>query len=344
MKKSIMLLVAVFLFASVFGATYTVKDGDTLASIAAAHGLTLQQLAQLNGIEPPYTIWIGLGLELAGATQQNSVQQHGGQPAGSNLLLPNSMANQNAAQGTQPSGKILNLDKIFNLNKVANVSAGTGWFWNGDGGGEFQYGNFTWRPVFLGKMNLGIFAEFGKDFCGYGEFHQSGQTVKIGLAPELCFGGRWFNYWGLKALYGFNRVEGRSGVNWSKTQENQLWVADLWIDAYNNGARRWLNKTALSATYTGQLKSEAMADNGGILQVVRPYSPRQTSAYVEQWLYKGKLGIFARGGYRHIHGESRGQDRGFEGVGIQFHKVKAYYEVENTLGQPNFKFELGIEF
>lgn len=340
MKKFILLLATAMLASLLFGATYTVKDGDTLASIAAAHGLTLQQLAQLNGIEPPYTIWIGLGLELAGATQQNSVQQQGSQPAGSNLLLPSSMANQNATQGTtQPSSV-----DWFHLNKMANVSAGAGWFWNGDGGGDFRYGNFTWRPVSLGKMNTGIFAEFGNDFCGYGDFHQSGQTVKIGLAPEFCFSGKWFPYWGLKALYGFNRVEGRSGVNWSKTQENQLWVADLWIDTYNNGARKWLSKTAVSATYTGQFKSEAMADNNGVLQVVAPYSPRQTSAYVEQWLYKGNSGLFVRGGYRHIHGESRGQDRGFEGIGIQFHKVKAYYEIENTEQQPNFKLELGIEF
>ncbi|HNW55766.1 MAG TPA: LysM domain-containing protein, partial [bacterium] len=320
MKKVFLLLVAVMLTSLLLGATYTVKAGDTLASIAAANGLTVAQLAQINGIEPPYIVWVGLGLELAGATQQNSVQQTG-QNADNNLLLPGGMANQNTTQGTSQSTV-----NWFHLNKMANVSAGAGWFWNDNGGGEFRYGNFTWRPISCGKMNTGIFAEFGNDFCGYGEFHQSGQTAKIGLAPELCFGGKWFNYWGLKGLYGFNRVEGRSGVNWSKTQENKLWVADLWIDAYNNGARKWLNKTALSATYTGQFKSEAMADNFGVLEEVAPYSPRQTNLYLEQWFYKVvSFGLFARGGYRHIHGEVRGQDRGFEEVGLQFHKLKFLY-------------------
>lgn len=341
MKKFFLLLITVIFVSFLFGANYTVKAGDTLASIAAAHGKTLQELAQLNGIEPPYIIWAGMELQISGTNQSSAVQQQGISNVGGNLLLPSSMTTQSVVQNTNQNP----IKNIFHLNKMANVSAGTGWFWNGDGGGDFRYGNFTWRPIGAGKMNMGIFVEFGNDFCSYGDYHQSGQTVKVGLAPELCFGGKWFNYWGLKGLYGFNRVEGRSGVNWSKTQENKLWVADLWIDAYSKPSQKWLAKTSLSASYTGQIKSEAVADNAGNLEEVQPYSPRQTNASLEQWLYKGvKAGLFIRGGYRHIHGENRGQDRGFEGVGIQFHKVKVFYETENTKSKQNQKMELSIEF
>ena len=38
---------------------YVVKSGDTLFAIARLHGLTVAQVAQMNDIEPPYTIYPG---------------------------------------------------------------------------------------------------------------------------------------------------------------------------------------------------------------------------------------------------------------------------------------------
>ena len=35
---------------------YVVKSGDTLYAISKLHGLTVAQIAEMNGIEPPYTI------------------------------------------------------------------------------------------------------------------------------------------------------------------------------------------------------------------------------------------------------------------------------------------------
>jgi len=46
---------------------YIVKRGDTLYSIAWAHGLTYQQLAASNGIRYPYTIYTGQRLDLQAA-------------------------------------------------------------------------------------------------------------------------------------------------------------------------------------------------------------------------------------------------------------------------------------
>jgi LysM repeat protein len=41
------------------GKTYVVQPGDTLYSIATRHGTTVQHMAELNGIAPPYTITVG---------------------------------------------------------------------------------------------------------------------------------------------------------------------------------------------------------------------------------------------------------------------------------------------
>jgi len=47
---------------------YVVKRGDTLYSIAWAHGLSYQQLAASNGIRYPYTIYTGQRLDLQAAS------------------------------------------------------------------------------------------------------------------------------------------------------------------------------------------------------------------------------------------------------------------------------------
>jgi LysM repeat protein len=39
--------------------TYVVQPGDTLYSIAKRHGSTVEAMAALNGLTPPYTIKVG---------------------------------------------------------------------------------------------------------------------------------------------------------------------------------------------------------------------------------------------------------------------------------------------
>jgi LysM repeat protein len=43
---------------------YTIKRGDTLASIAAATGVTVQSIIELNGIEDPNAIQAGQTIEI----------------------------------------------------------------------------------------------------------------------------------------------------------------------------------------------------------------------------------------------------------------------------------------
>lgn len=51
---------------------YVVKRGDTLYSIAWAHGLSYQQLAASNGIRYPYTIYTGQRLDLQAASSEHA--------------------------------------------------------------------------------------------------------------------------------------------------------------------------------------------------------------------------------------------------------------------------------
>ena len=54
------------------GGHYVVKRGDTLYSVAYANGTDYRELARLNGIKAPYTIYVGQQIRLPGG---NSVTQ-----------------------------------------------------------------------------------------------------------------------------------------------------------------------------------------------------------------------------------------------------------------------------
>lgn len=49
--------------------TYVVKKGDTLYSIAFRYGLDYKSLARINGIQPPYTIFVDQTLRLKGSAR-----------------------------------------------------------------------------------------------------------------------------------------------------------------------------------------------------------------------------------------------------------------------------------
>lgn len=56
--------------------TYIVKSGDCMSAIAAAHGMTLQSLLNLNPqIKPPYTIWAGNVIKLSAGSSAPQTPQ-----------------------------------------------------------------------------------------------------------------------------------------------------------------------------------------------------------------------------------------------------------------------------
>lgn len=66
--------------------SYTVKSGDTLSNIAAAHQTTVDQLAQKNKISNINLISIGQVLELDAAAGQESTPQAAAEPAESSAV------------------------------------------------------------------------------------------------------------------------------------------------------------------------------------------------------------------------------------------------------------------
>lgn len=55
--------------------TYTVKAGDTLSAIAAAHGTSYEALAQANGISNPNEIYVGQTLKFTAPTRTTSAKR-----------------------------------------------------------------------------------------------------------------------------------------------------------------------------------------------------------------------------------------------------------------------------
>lgn len=60
------------------GSVYTVKRGDTLYRISQMTGTSVNELARLNGISPPYTIEIGQRLKVKGAAKASSTTKNSG--------------------------------------------------------------------------------------------------------------------------------------------------------------------------------------------------------------------------------------------------------------------------
>ena len=52
--------------------TYTVKSGDTLSGIGAKLGVNWRDIANLNGISSPYTIYVGQKLKISGSSKKPS--------------------------------------------------------------------------------------------------------------------------------------------------------------------------------------------------------------------------------------------------------------------------------
>jgi len=79
--------------------TYTVQKGDTLYGIALEHGCDYKEIAEWNGIEPPYTIKVGQQLKLTQAPLSSPAQ------AGQVVVTP--LKSVAAVESQAPSGDAL---------------------------------------------------------------------------------------------------------------------------------------------------------------------------------------------------------------------------------------------
>ncbi len=73
--------------ASAGGATYTVRRGDTLSSIASRHGTTASAIARVNGLANPSYIYVGQRLSIPSGGGQRRQSQRGVASASSWIYL-----------------------------------------------------------------------------------------------------------------------------------------------------------------------------------------------------------------------------------------------------------------
>lgn len=325
MKKIVLALAAIVFGAALFGATYTVRAGDTLEGIATAQGVAVEQLAATNSIDQPYIIWVGQILEIPPASQTNRATVNSGD--GGNLLLPNSLTGGSI---TPNSSNTMSL-RAFCWSKSPSAGGGIGRFWNDSADGYYRYANSKWQPIVLSsKVSLGAWGEIGDDFCQAteGGWAQTALSFKAGPVLDFYTPGYWFNSWSAKAYYGFRHTDSRDG-SWSKTQEDETWSANLWIGVHQ-GTGAWFAKTSVSAEYTGLIEADAVGGSNGQYSSIPTYSPVKWESSLEQSLYKwGDGSLNLNLGYRHLDGETNpGKDKAFYGFNLQLGRAKVLYELE----------------
>lgn len=114
MKKRIAIIMTLVLVLgnfSVFAATYTVKEGDTLAKIAAANGTTYEKLAEINDIKNPNMIQVGDVLELEAMDKEVMAPEFSTQDLNEQLVM--------ATLWVQTSAEFRALSyQAFNLGKM----------------------------------------------------------------------------------------------------------------------------------------------------------------------------------------------------------------------------------
>ncbi|NCU30139.1 LysM domain-containing protein [Candidatus Saccharibacteria bacterium] len=337
MKKIVLALAAIVFGVALFGATYTVKQGDTLEGIATANGVAAEQLAAANSVDPPYIIWVGQVLELPQvATTQNRTTQNN--EGGGDLLLPNLL---NSGSSSSNMSR-----QAFVWSKEPSAGGGAGYFFNDNADGYYRYANAKWQPVALSsKVSFGVWGEIGDDFCqvAEGDWSQSALGFKVGPVLDFYTPGHWFNCWSAKVYYGFRHADSRDGT-WNSIQEDETWSANLWVGVHQ-GTESWFNKTSVSAEYAGLIEADAVGGNDSQYLPVPAYSPIKWESSLEQSLYKwGNGSLNLNLGYRHLDGEADpGKDRFFSGVNIQFGWAKVLYELE--IGQnKQQKFEAQVSF
>ncbi|MDX1572734.1 MAG: peptidoglycan DD-metalloendopeptidase family protein [Methylophaga sp.] len=80
--------------------SYSVRKGDTLYSISFRYGMDYRELARINGIRPPYTIYVGQKLKFNGASPAQRTQVAASQPKPA--PIPKSIPKTQTSTASQP--------------------------------------------------------------------------------------------------------------------------------------------------------------------------------------------------------------------------------------------------
>lgn len=101
------------------GGTYTVKSGDTLSSIARAHGTNYRTLMDINNISG-HLIYPGQTLKLSAGSSSTSTSSNSSSTASSNTSTSSASSSSSSSASS------------YNAPAPGNVSWGTNWYYWGD--------------------------------------------------------------------------------------------------------------------------------------------------------------------------------------------------------------------
>ena len=116
--------------------SYTVVEGDTLASIAARFGSTYEALAAINNISDPNVIYPGQVLRVSATATAQLVSANGGAPTGSAILSSETPASSGAATAAAPNQQAATPAQI--AVTVALDQVGKPYVWAGSGPADFD--------------------------------------------------------------------------------------------------------------------------------------------------------------------------------------------------------------
>ncbi len=150
-------------------ATYTVRSGDTLYGIAFTYGLDYRQLASINGIRAPYTIYPGQRLALKGQPEQAA-------PTPSSAPAPKPPPSKPQPVVSQSSGTV---KKTTPVTKPSSSRATTGASYTG---GPVK----SWRWPASGRVSRGYSASVHKgiDIAG-----SRGDAIVATAAGKVVYAG-----------------------------------------------------------------------------------------------------------------------------------------------------------
>lgn len=112
-------------------AAYTVKAGDTLYGIAFTYGLDFRQLATINGIAAPYTIYPGQRLALRG--QAKTQPSTSSRPSTTTAALPKPTVSQPTGTAKKPAPVTKSSSSRVTTGAPYTGGPVTNWRWPANG-------------------------------------------------------------------------------------------------------------------------------------------------------------------------------------------------------------------